>query len=179
MVGRGNKWESPWWWRIWSFRIHATPPCLTWLIKSEGGPPAHFGPVTSRVVSTIPGESSWPVPHLCSILIEAFCAQFYHCPLFPLGAESIFSQQIGDVMTTRTSMSPALQRRVKGQQTPLRELVLGSAAELSHFRILWYWSHFEWHSQTRQIGQGALISRPQWTDFLRANSGQMVTFLKY
>lgn len=54
---------------------------------------------------------------------------------FPLGMESRFSQQSGGVMTTRTNKSPALQLRIKGQQTPLQKQVLGSAAELSHFRI--------------------------------------------
>lgn len=102
-AGRGKRWESPWWRCIWSFRIHATPPCLTWLIKREGTRLAILGLSHPCVAAVVPGEHGWLGLHLCWLLIEAICAQFYHCYFISTG--NGFSWQSADVMTTTTNTS--------------------------------------------------------------------------
>lgn len=71
--------ESPRWrWCIWSFRIHAAPPCLTWLIRRDGARLLVLGlsPPAWRLQS--PERSSRPRLHLCWLLIEVIFGQVYH-----------------------------------------------------------------------------------------------------
>lgn len=137
-LGGGNRWESPWWRCIWSFRMHATPSCLTWLIKREGARLPILGLSHPVWQMQSPEKAAGPgcicAGYLLRRSVHSFITVFLFF-LFPLGIESRFSQQSGGVMTTRTNKSPALQLRIKGQQTPLQKQVLGSAAEPGHFRI--------------------------------------------
>lgn len=71
---------------------------------------------------------------LCTVLSLFFF-------LFPLGIESRFSQQSGGVMTTRTNKSPALQLRIKGQQTPLQKQ-LQSRVTSEFVLLITFWLAF-------------------------------------
>lgn len=104
--------ESPrWQWCIWSFRIHAAPPCLTWLIRRDGARLLVLGlsPPAWRLQS--PEKSSRPRLHLCWLLIEVIFGQVYHSFffffLFPSGeGEHVHSAEgRRDRHTLRTSLT--------------------------------------------------------------------------
>lgn len=97
-------------------------PSLSYLIDQKGKEPACPFSCLSHpcMVAAVPRESIWLRLHLCWLLIEAICAEFYRCFfLFPQGKESRFSWQSADVMTATTNKRQALQSRIKGLQTPL------------------------------------------------------------
>lgn len=78
-VGRDNWWESPWWRCIWSLGIHATsyPVPPDW---SKGKGPARLFRGTYHVPAwqmQSPGKAAGPRLHLCRLLIETICVQFF------------------------------------------------------------------------------------------------------
>lgn len=141
-LGGGNRWESPWWRCIWSFRMHATPPRLTWLIKREGARLPILGLSHPAWQMQSPEKAAGPgcicAGYLLRRSVHSFITVFF---LFPLGIESRFSQQSGGVMTTRTNKSPALQLRIKGQQTPLQKQ-LQSRVTSEFVLLITFWLAF-------------------------------------
>lgn len=122
-VQKTNRWESPWWWCIWSFRIHSPPLCRTWLIKRERARLTVSSLSHPRLAAAVPGDHARFMPHLRWLLIETMWAEVYHGFLFLRGTEGGFSQHSADSMTTTTTEHQVLQ------------LAPGSSAELSHFNI--------------------------------------------
>lgn len=75
--------ESPWWrWCFWSLRIHAAPPCLTWLIKRDGArlPVLALSPPAWQLQS--PWKRGRPRLHLGRLLMEPICSQLYQSFFF-------------------------------------------------------------------------------------------------
>lgn len=134
-AGRSNRWESPWWRCIWSFRIHATLSVLSDGSKGKGARLPILGLSHPCVAAAVPRERVWLGLHLCWLLIGAICAEFYHSFLFPQGTQSRFSWQSADVMTTATNKRQALQWGDKRFTESTTKQVLASAAELSPFNI--------------------------------------------
>lgn len=158
-----NRWvcgtpdESSWSpWCIWSFRIHAAPLCLTWLIKREGArlPVLDLSPPAWQLQS--PEKRSHPRLHLCQLLIEPICGRFHHS-LFKISfgeEEHILSAEGWRDCHENNPRSPT----VRDERLTNSSLMEADAAELSHLPMS------EWCLQPRESDWVRPPCRPQYTE---------------
>lgn len=148
-VGRGNRWESPWWRCIWSFRIHTAPPCRTWLIKREG----------ARLPISVPSHPVWQMqsPEKAAGLgcIHAACLLrrslhiFFHCFFISIGNRA-------QILSAERWWPPEqIRAQLYSSDLRLTNSSMKTGAWLScraeSLQNLSYWSQFDWHSLARQL----------------------------
>lgn len=149
-VGRGNRWESPWWRCIWSFGIHATPYPVSpdW---SKGKGPACLFRGLSRPVWQMqsPGKAAGPgficAGYLLRRSVCSFTPVFFFFISTGIGEPILSAERRCDDRKTKQQLSFTVTNEWLTKS--FIKTGAGHSCRAESLQNSSYWSHFDWHSK--------------------------------